>query len=48
MMKGFEVSRSLLIVLITPVYFERRIPPGVTNMLSAKVALLTADNGSCN
>lgn len=40
MMKGFQISTSLLIILIALIYLEQRSPLETTNVLSAKVLQL--------
>lgn len=47
-MKGFQVGRSLLIILITIIYLQCQIPLEMTNLLSVKVTQLNVYSGACN
>lgn len=46
--EGFQVGRSLLIILVALIYLECRIPPEMTRLPAAKVLQLHVYNGSCN
>lgn len=47
-MKGFQVGRSLLIILITLIYLQCQIPLEMTNLPSVKVTQLNVYSRSCN